>query len=105
MYFCFQNHLLLELFSGGDLEHRVMEQVGCFGYSTTQWEFVKSDIYQREICYKFQQHVSRYGGEVTSIQQKSRLADRNGWTIEEAMTLEGVPLGDYFNVKFIFIDP
>ncbi|XP_077214819.1 C2 and GRAM domain-containing protein At1g03370-like [Tasmannia lanceolata] len=89
---------LMELFSGGYVDRKVMEKVGCLDYSCTPWEFVKPDVYQRQLCYKFDKHVSRYGGEVTSTQQKSPLKDRNGWVVEEVMTLQGVPLGDYFSL-------
>lgn len=88
----------MELFSGGYLERKVMEIVGCVDYSCTPWELVKSDVFQRQICYKFDKRVSRYGGEVTSTQQKSPGSGRKGWVIEEVMALQGVPLGDYFSV-------
>ncbi|XP_068637413.1 C2 and GRAM domain-containing protein At1g03370-like isoform X2 [Aristolochia californica] len=77
------SNLLVELFSGGDLEHRVMEKVGCLDYSCTPWELVKPGVCQRQICYKFDKCVSRYGGEVTSTQQKSPFPDKNGWVVEE----------------------
>ncbi|XP_077237557.1 C2 and GRAM domain-containing protein At1g03370-like [Tasmannia lanceolata] len=89
---------LMELFSGGYVDRKVMEKVGCLDYSCTPWEFVKPDVHQRQLCYKFDKHVSRYGGEVTSTQQKSPLPGRNGWVIEEVMTLQGIPLGDYFSL-------
>jgi hypothetical protein len=75
-----------------------MEKVGCLNYSYTPWESEKGDVYDRQIYYRFDKHISRYRGEVTSFQQKSPLSDKNGWLIEEVMTLHGVPLGDYFNV-------
>jgi hypothetical protein len=28
--------------------------------------------------------------------------NRDGWAVEEVMTLQGVLLGDYFNVRFWF---
>ncbi|XP_058112788.1 C2 and GRAM domain-containing protein At1g03370 [Magnolia sinica] len=89
---------LIELFNGGYLDRKVMEKVGCLDYSSTPWEFVKNDVYQRQLCYKFDKHVSRYGGQVTSTQQKSPIPDRNGWVVEEVMTLQGVPLGDNFSL-------
>ncbi|XP_010245025.1 PREDICTED: C2 and GRAM domain-containing protein At1g03370-like [Nelumbo nucifera] len=88
----------MELFGGGYLDRKIMEKVGCLNYSYTPWEREKADIYQRQICYKFDRHVSHYSGEVTSTQQKSPLSERNGWTVEEVMTLHGVPLGDYFTL-------
>ncbi|XP_010928063.1 C2 and GRAM domain-containing protein At1g03370 isoform X2 [Elaeis guineensis] len=91
-------NLLMKVFGGTSLEQRVMEKVGCVNYSITAWEPVKPDVYQRQVYYKFDKSLSRYGGEVTSTQQKSPLPDRNGWIIEEVMTLQGVLLGDYFNL-------
>lgn len=81
-----------------------MEKVGCVNYSISAWEPVVPDIYQRQVHYKFDKSLSRYGGEVTSTQQKSPLPDRNGWIIEEVMTLQGVLLADYFNVRTSFSD-
>ncbi|KAK9671003.1 hypothetical protein RND81_12G000400 [Saponaria officinalis] len=91
-------NFLMELFSGGEIELRVMERTGCLDYSCTSWELDKADVYERRTCYKFDKRVSRYRGEVTSTQQKSILSDKNGWLIEEVLTLHGVPLGDYFNL-------
>ena len=75
-----------------------MEKAGCLSYSYTPWESVKTEVYERQLYYRFDKHVSRFGGEVTSTQQKYLLSDRKGWLVEEVMTLHGVPLGDYFNV-------
>ncbi|KZV30965.1 hypothetical protein F511_31142 [Dorcoceras hygrometricum] len=88
----------MELFRGGEIDQKVMERAGCVNYSHTPWESENSDVYQRQLYYKFDKHISRYRGEVTSTQQKSALPDRNGWLIEEVMTLLGVPLGDYFTL-------
>ncbi|CAL9188875.1 unnamed protein product [Musa hybrid cultivar] len=89
---------LMELFDGSSLERRVMEKVGCVDYSVTPWEAVKGDVYQRQIYFKFDKNLSRYGGEVTSTQQKAPLPNKNGWLVEEVMALQGVLLGDYFNL-------
>lgn len=90
----------MELFSGSELDRKVMERVGCLNYSYSPWEESdKPDVYQRQLYYKFDKCISRYRGEVTSTQQRSRLSDKNGWLIEEVMTLHGVPLGDYFNLR------
>ncbi|KAG1327432.1 C2 and GRAM domain-containing protein [Cocos nucifera] len=89
---------LMKVFEGTSLEQSVMEKVGCVDYRITAWESVKPDVYQRQVHYKFAKSVSRYGGEVTSTQQKSLLHDRHGYIVEEVMTLEGIPLGDYFNL-------
>lgn len=88
----------MELFGGTDLDRKVMERAGCLNYSSSPWESEKPDVYQRQLYYKFDKRISRYRGEVTSTQQKSCLSERNGWVIEEVMTLHGVPLGDYFNL-------
>lgn len=88
----------MELFRGSEIDQRVMERTGCLNYSHTPWESEKPDVYQRQLYYKFDKRISRYRGEVTSTQQKSRLSGRNGWLIEEVMTLHGVPLGDYFTL-------
>ncbi|XP_031491799.1 C2 and GRAM domain-containing protein At1g03370 isoform X1 [Nymphaea colorata] len=84
---------LMELFDGGDLERKVMEKVGCINYVCTAWE-----LKQRQLSYKFDKRISRFGGEVNSTQQKSFLPGQKGWSIEEVMTLQGVPLGDNFNL-------
>ncbi|KAI0511958.1 hypothetical protein KFK09_012592 [Dendrobium nobile] len=89
---------LMEIFDGDSLEQKVMEKVGCVDYSATPWESVSPDVHQRQVNYKFDKNISRYGGEVTSTQQRSRLHDKNGWLIEEVMTLQGVLLGDYFTL-------
>ncbi|CAN4106659.1 unnamed protein product [Withania somnifera] len=90
----------MELFSGGELDRKVMERVGCLNYSYSPWEeSEKPDVYQRQLYYKFDKCISRYRGEVTSTQQRSRLSDKDGWLIEEVMTLHGVPLGDFFNLR------
>ncbi|KAL3627235.1 hypothetical protein CASFOL_028598 [Castilleja foliolosa] len=88
----------MELFRGSEIDRRVMERAGCLNYSHSPWESEKPDVYQRQLYYKFDKRVSRYRGEVTSTQQRSHLSGRNGWLIEEVMTLHGVPLGDYFTL-------
>ncbi|XP_062083490.1 C2 and GRAM domain-containing protein At1g03370-like [Humulus lupulus] len=88
----------MKLFEGGELDRKVMEKVGCQNYSHTPWESEKGDVYERQTYYKFDKRISRYRGETRSTQQRSPLSDRNGWIIEEVMTLHGVPLGDYFNL-------
>lgn len=88
----------MELFSGGELDRKVMEKAGCQNYSQTPWESEKGDVYERQTNYRFDKRISRYRGESTSTQQKTPLPDRKGWIIEEVMTLHGVPLGDFFNV-------
>lgn len=92
----------MEVFEGTSLERSIMEKVGCVDYCITAWESVKPDVYQRQVHYNFAKCVSRYGGEVTSTQQKSLLPDRNGYIVEEVMTLQGVPLSDDFNVRTSF---
>ncbi|XP_020572290.1 C2 and GRAM domain-containing protein At1g03370-like isoform X2 [Phalaenopsis equestris] len=92
---------LLEMFGGGCLEQKLMEKVGCVDYSFTPWESVRLNVHQRQIHYKFDKNISRYGGEVTSTQQRSHLHDKNECMIEEVMTLQGVLLGDYFTVLLL----
>ncbi|KAE8686358.1 C2 and GRAM domain-containing protein [Hibiscus syriacus] len=89
---------VMDLFSGGELEYKAMKRAGGLNYSCTPWESEKPDVYERQVYYRFDKHVSGYRGEVTSTQQKSLLPDKNGWLIEEVMTLHGVPLGDHFNL-------
>jgi len=89
---------LMGIFEGGPLECRVMEKVGCMDYSVTAWEPVRADIYQRQVHYKFDKKSVRHGGEAMSTQQKSPLPNKNGWLVEEVMTLEGIPVGECFNL-------
>ncbi|XP_062233040.1 C2 and GRAM domain-containing protein At1g03370-like [Phragmites australis] len=89
---------LMGIFEGGPLECQVMENVGCMEYSVTAWEPVRADVYQRQVHYKFDKKSARHGGEAMSTQQKSPLPDKNGWLVEEVMTLEGIPVGEYFNL-------
>ncbi|VFQ84808.1 unnamed protein product [Cuscuta campestris] len=88
----------MELFSGNELDKRVMERAGCMNYSHSPWESEKSDVYQRQLYYKIDKWLYRYKVEVTSTQQKSHLPEKNGWLVEEVLTFHGVPLGDYFNL-------
>ncbi|XP_021724641.1 C2 and GRAM domain-containing protein At1g03370-like [Chenopodium quinoa] len=90
-------NFLMELFSGGDVDKRVMERTGCLNYSCSPWELDK-DVYERQVCYNFDKRISSYKGEVTSMQQKSPLPDKNGWLVEDILTLHGIPLGDCFNL-------
>lgn len=90
--------LVMELFGGGLLERKVMEKAGCVDYTFTPWEEVRADIFQRQLNYKFNKTVTIYGGEVTSTQQKSPTSEKGGWIVEEVITLQGIPFGDYFNL-------
>lgn len=89
---------LMGIFEGGPVERRVMEKVGCTDYSVTAWEPVRTDVYQRQVHYRFDKKSVRHEGEVMSTQQKSPLPDKKGWLVEEVMTLEGTPVGEYFNL-------
>ncbi|KAF5182941.1 C2 and gram domain-containing protein [Thalictrum thalictroides] len=89
---------LLEMFDGGELEHKVMGKSGCLNYTTTAWEVVRPDVFERHLSYKFNRNVSIFGGEVTSTQQKSRIVDGKGWIVDEVMILHDVPFGDHFRV-------
>ncbi|KAI4371606.1 hypothetical protein MLD38_009934 [Melastoma candidum] len=88
----------MNVFEGEDMESRIMEKAGCLNYSYTPWESEKPNIFARQVYFRFDKRVSRYRGEVTSSQQKSQIPEKNGWLVEEVMTLHGVPLGDYFNL-------
>ncbi|MED6207021.1 hypothetical protein PIB30_032038 [Stylosanthes scabra] len=88
----------MEIFSGGELDRRVMEKSGSQNYSYTPWVSENSEVFERAIYYKFEKRVSRYKGEVTSTQQKSPLPDGKGWLVEEVMNFHGIQLGDYFSV-------
>ncbi|KAK9278108.1 hypothetical protein L1049_027666 [Liquidambar formosana] len=94
---------LMEMFDGGDLEHRVMGKSGCLNYLTTSWEPVKPDVFERSLCYKFNRYVSIFGGEVNCTQQKSPIANGEGWIVKEVMALHNVPFGDYFRVHFRYL--
>ncbi|XP_028754994.1 C2 and GRAM domain-containing protein At1g03370 isoform X2 [Neltuma alba] len=88
----------MELFNGGELDRKVMENCGCLNYSYTPWVSENRDVYERAIYYRFDKHVSQFGGAVTSTQQRSPLLDGKGWLLEEVMNLHGIPLGDHFNL-------
>lgn len=90
---------LMEMFSGGSLEYKVMEKAGCVDYSATEWELLNRDKYQRRISFRFDKSLSRYGGEATTTQQKYKLPNQDGWVIEEVMTLQGVQHEDYSSVR------
>lgn len=74
---------LMEIFDGGNLEHRIMEKSGCLNYDTTTWEQVKPDVSERHVSYKFNRNVSIFGGEATCTQQKSPTANTQGWCITD----------------------
>lgn len=86
------------MFNGGKLEHKIMGKSGCLNYATTAWEPIKPDVFERCLSYRFNRNVSIFGGEVTCRQQKSPLANGEGWIIDEVMALHGVPFGDHFRV-------
>ncbi|KAG9138021.1 hypothetical protein Leryth_001285 [Lithospermum erythrorhizon] len=91
---------LLYMFDGGDLEHKVMTKSGCLHYVATAWEPLPSDseTYERSISYKFNRHVSIFGGEVTSMQQKTGSSSDGGCIVNESMVLHDVPFNDHFRV-------
>ncbi|GFP90766.1 c2 and gram domain-containing protein at5g50170 [Phtheirospermum japonicum] len=92
--------LLMKMFDGGELEHKVMSKSGCLNYVTTTWEHMTSDVQERRVSYKFSRRISIFGGEVTCTQQKSPLPNNAGWVVNEIMTLHNVPFGDHFRVQF-----
>lgn len=89
---------LMEMFDGGNLEHKILEKSGYLNYKATGWETVKPDLYERHLCFKFNRHVSIFGGEVTCTQQKSPIGNENGWILNEVMALHDIPFGDHFRV-------
>ncbi|PON96729.1 C2- GRAM domain containing protein [Trema orientale] len=91
---------LMEMFDGGKLEQKVMEKSGCLYYSTTPWEPFKVDVLERRLSYRFNRHVSVFGGEVTCTQQKFPIPNGEGWILNEVMALHGVPFSDHFRVHF-----
>lgn len=88
----------MEMFDGGRLENRIMEKSGCLNYVTTSWEPIKPGVFERKLSYRFNCHVSIFGGEVTCTQQKSPLPNDEGWIVNEVMLLHDVPLDDHFRV-------
>ena len=91
---------MMEMFDGGKLEHKVMEKSGCLNFATTSWEpFKDENVLERCLSYKFNRHVSVFGGEATCTQQKSPLADDQGWILNEVMALHDVPFSDHFRVR------
>lgn len=96
---------LMEMFDGGKLEHKVMEKSGCHNYITTPWDPVKPGVCERHLSYRFNRHVSIFGGEVTCTQQKSPLASGEGWIVNEVMSLHDVPFDDHFRVRAIIFPP
>ncbi|XP_078438562.1 C2 calcium/lipid-binding and GRAM domain containing protein isoform X2 [Wolffia australiana] len=92
-------HKMIELFGGGPIERDVMSNVGCEEYSASPWcsmDGSNSEVSQREVRFKCDKKILNYGGEVTCIQRRYPLVDRNGSVVEEAMTISGVSLGNYF---------
>ncbi|CAL4970763.1 unnamed protein product [Urochloa decumbens] len=96
---CIDISAFMEMFSGGSLEHKVMERAGCVDYSATEWELLNRDIYQRRISFRFDKSLSRYGGEATTTQQKYKLPNQDGWVVEEVMTLQGIQHEDYSSIQ------
>ncbi|KAF9589734.1 hypothetical protein IFM89_028643 [Coptis chinensis] len=88
----------MDLFGGGYLDSKVMEKVGYLDYTHTSWESVKPDVYQRQIYYKFDKHISHYRGEATSTQQISPFYEGKGWLIEEVLNIQGIPQSDHFTI-------
>ena len=89
---------VMEMFDGGNLEHKIMEKCGCINYATTAWEPVKADTFERGVSYKFNRHISVFGGDVTCTQQMFPIANTEGWIVNEVMILHGVPLADHYRV-------
>ncbi|GAB4824893.1 hypothetical protein Ancab_007763 [Ancistrocladus abbreviatus] len=88
---------LMKMFDGGTLEHKVMGKSGRLNYTTTQWEEVKPNVYERRVSYKLNHHVSIFLGHVSSTQRRSPIDDR-GWVLNEVMALHNIPFGNNFHV-------
>lgn len=95
----YEMKLVMGIFDGGNLEHKIMQRTGCMNYETTSWEQVKPDFFERHVSYQFNRHVSVFGGEVTCTQQKFPNTNTGGWTVIEVMDLHGVPFADHFHVS------
>jgi hypothetical protein len=92
-----QMGLVMEIFEGGNLEHKIMKRSGCLDYDTTPWEPVKPDVRrERRVSYQFNRHLSVF--DVTSTQQKFLNTITGGWIVNEVMVLNGVPFSDHFRV-------
>ncbi|KAK4842805.1 hypothetical protein QYF36_000316 [Acer negundo] len=91
---------VMEMFGGGKLEYKIMEKSGCLNYATSLWEPVRPGVFERCLSYRFSCLVSIFGGEVTCTQEKSPLANGEGWIVNEVMTLHDVPFGDHFRIHF-----
>ncbi|KAL9271734.1 C2 and GRAM domain-containing protein [Drosera capensis] len=94
----FQMKCLMELFNGGNMEHKGMRKSGCLNYRSTKWEEVKPGIYERQLSYKFSHHISVFGGEVNCTQRKTLRDDGRGWIVNQVMGLHDIPFGDDFHV-------
>lgn len=90
---------LMLMFDGGDFEYKVMEKSGCLNYTSTPWETVTPDVFERHVSYKFDRSISIFGVEVTCTQQKVPIANAGGWILNEILTLHDVPFYDYFCVS------
>lgn len=88
----------MEMFEGRNLEYKIMEKSGCLNYTTSSWEQISPCAFARHLSYRFSSHVSNFGGEVTCTQEKTPLADDQGWTVNEVMTLHDVPFSNNFRV-------
>ncbi|CAL5203287.1 unnamed protein product [Lathyrus oleraceus] len=90
--------VMMGIFDGGHLEHKIMKRTGCMNYDTTDWEPVKPDVLERHVSYQFNRHLSVF--DVTSTQQKLPNTNSEGWIINEVMVLNGVPFSDHFHIHF-----
>lgn len=89
---------VMEIFDGGNIEHKIMKRTGCMDYDTTPWEPVKPDVLERHVTYQFNRHVSVF--DVTSTQQKYPNTNTEGRIVNEVMILNGVPFSDHFRIHF-----
>lgn len=89
----------MEMFEGRKLEYKIMEKSGCLDYATSLWEPVSPGVFARHQSYRFSSHVSIFGGEVSCTQEKTPLANEEGWIVNEVMTLHDIPFSDHFRVS------
>ncbi|KAM7275371.1 hypothetical protein ACFE04_017237 [Oxalis oulophora] len=91
---------LMQLFDGGEMEHRIMAKSGCHDYTTSPWEPINLDVFERRVSYRFSRRVLIFGGEVVCVQQKLPNKNSMGWIVNETMSLSNVPFGDHFRIRF-----
>ncbi|KAH7306526.1 hypothetical protein KP509_22G016900 [Ceratopteris richardii] len=91
---------LLSIFENEKLEEKIAKKMGRLNYVPTAWESMGDDnVQQRRVSYKLSNQISLFGTTVTSIQQKTKLADGHTLYLDEVLTLHDVPFGDNFQIQ------